>query len=177
MGPAVLFPIRGRNGRLVACQGRYVDGDQEPRMRTGGPKSLGVFATPGARQATELAIVEAPLDALSLAACGVPALALAGTTWPDWLTQACDFRRVLLATDADAAGEAVVAKLAGALRACGARVLRLRPQGRKTGTRRSRRTRTACATRSARCWRPRPPHQTWPRRPAAKIRPLARRGR
>jgi hypothetical protein len=129
--PAVLFPIRDRDGRLVACQGRYVDNGEEPRMRTGGPKLLGVFATPGARQAREVAIVEAPLDALSLAACGVPSLALAGTAWPDWLAQACAFRRVLLATDADAAGEAAVAKLAAALRACGARVVRLRPQGSK----------------------------------------------
>jgi Toprim-like len=125
--PAVLFPIYDRDGALVACQGRYVDGRDDPKTRTAGPKSRGVFATPGAREADRVAIVEAPIDALSLAACGLPAVALAGTTAPDWLPVACAFKRVLLATDADAAGEEAALKLAPAFGAHGARVARLRP--------------------------------------------------
>lgn len=125
--PAVLFPIYGDGFLLVACQGRYVDGRDDPKARTAGPKSLGVFATRGARQADPVAIVEAPIDALSLAACGLPAVALAGTTAPDWLPVACAFRRVLLATDADPAGDEAARKLAATLQARGARVARLRP--------------------------------------------------
>ena len=37
-----------------------------------------VFATPGALEADTVAIVEAPIDALSLARCGLPAIATRG---------------------------------------------------------------------------------------------------
>lgn len=101
---AVVFPIRGQGGRLVAAQGRFLaplrDGS---KMRTHGPKSAGVFATPGALAGSgPVAVVEAPIDALSLATAGLPAVALCGTSGaPDWLLDALVWRPVLLAFDAD----------------------------------------------------------------------------
>ena len=124
--PAVLFPLHDRAGDLVAVAGRYLDG-RPPKARTGGRVSAGVFATPGARAAERLFICEAPIDALSLAACGLPALATCGTHWPDWLPRLAAFRPVVVAFDADAAGDACAAKLSAALRGYGARVERWRP--------------------------------------------------
>jgi DNA primase len=124
--PAVVFPIRDRLGRIVAGQGRYIDGDS-PKTRTAGPR-CGVFATPGALDADVLAIVEAPLCALSLAGCGLPSIAILGTSFADWLPVVLAFRRrfVAILTDADAAGDAAAEKLVGALVPFGLKTERVR---------------------------------------------------
>jgi hypothetical protein len=124
--PAALFPVRDRAGELVAVSGRCID-DRTPPTLTGGPKSGGVFATPAALAAEPLVITEAPIDALSLAAAGVPAVALCGKSSPAWLPELCAFRSVVLALDGDQAGDAAATTLAGALHTLGARVERWRP--------------------------------------------------
>lgn len=129
--PALLFPLRDRAGELVAVSGRYLDGRADPKARTGGTKGLALFATPGALACDPIVITEAPLDALSLAACGAPAVALCGTSWPEWLPGHCAFRRVALATDADPAGDTAAAHLAVPLWSFGARAERWRPDGGK----------------------------------------------
>lgn len=129
--PAVLFPVHDRNGALVAVSGRFTDGRANPKTQTAGKKSGGVFATPGALDTPLVAVCEAPMDALSLHLCGIPAIALIGTSWPEWLPAALAFRSVLLAKDADKGGDDAAAKLQPALEARGARTLRLRPRGGK----------------------------------------------
>lgn len=135
--PAVVFPLRGENGKLTAAQGRYVDGRNDPRlprMRTAGARRLGVFATPGAWESAALVLVEAPIDALSLALCGVPAVALCGCEGlPDWLRMRCAFQTVIAAFDADEAGDKAARELARVLEGVGCRkkVLRLRPASAK----------------------------------------------
>lgn len=129
--PAVLFPIRARNGELLAAQGRYLDGREDPKARTVGPKARGVFATPGAWNADPWILCEAPMDALTLAAAGYPALATLGCDLPDWLAWACAMRDVRLALDADAAGETAARAWRDTLMARGATVRRLRPVGAK----------------------------------------------
>lgn len=124
--PAVLFPIVGQPSRVIAWQGRHID-DGEPRMHDDGPKGAGVFVTAGALAAEVVAIVEAPIDALSLAACSIPAVALCGTNWPDWLPVALAFHTVALAFDADAAGDDAGHRLGPVLASLGARVDRWRP--------------------------------------------------
>ena len=69
------------------------------------------------------------IDALSLFLCGLPAIALAGTEGKPWLPDACHGRRVLLALDADVAGDRGSEKLAALL--AGAQCWRLRPEGAK----------------------------------------------
>lgn len=126
--PAVLFLFFDRKGALVAIAGRYTA--PSPGMsphRTAGAKKLGVFSTPGALTAACRVIVEAPIDALSLAACGVPAIAIGGKTAPDWLPAACAFRRVVIATDKDQGGDEAAATLAPMFYALGAKCERLRP--------------------------------------------------
>jgi hypothetical protein len=82
-----------------------------------------------------VAIVEAPIDALSLAAVGIPALATQGTSCPDWLPLALAFKTVLLAHDNDEldvygqrAGDLAAAGLVPALRSYGAEPERWRPR-------------------------------------------------
>jgi hypothetical protein len=124
--PAVLFPLVDQAGQLVAVNGRHTDA-LAPKAHTGGPKSLGVFVTPNALTTNPLVIVEAPIDALALTACGMPSVAVAGTSGPRWLASAAALRPVLLALDNDQAGDAAAVKLATALGALGARCERLRP--------------------------------------------------
>jgi 5S rRNA maturation endonuclease (ribonuclease M5) len=140
---AVVFPIRDRAGALVAASGRYIDGRDNPKTRIAGHKRDGVFMAPVSRQngertlqplekaAPAIIITEAPIDALSIASAGFPAIALCGTTGPDWLHLACGFRRVVIAFDADDAGDNAAQQLTAHLATYGARCDRLRPEGAK----------------------------------------------
>ena len=123
--PAVVFPVRDLENTLVAAQGRAVRGQAK---LTVGLKRNGVFFAPALKSTTlatdeaspavfgpldaalpAVIVVEAPIDALSLATCGFPSLALCGSSGPSWLHVACGLRRVLLATDADAPGDKTAA--------------------------------------------------------------------
>lgn len=148
--PAVVFPLRDfspRPPRLVACQGRYIDGKETPRMQTFGSRWAGCFATDGAfgtqspppspgreNEDALLVVTEAPIDALSLATVGVPAIALCGCEgFPAWLASRLRQRGapVVIAFDADEAGDAAAVKLTALLAASASRVVRLRPSGEK----------------------------------------------
>ena len=133
---SVLFPIRTRSGELLAAQGRAVKGSAK---RTHGPKKEGAFFAPvvlGERifapldkRIPSIILVEAPIDALSIASCGFPSLALCGTSGPSWLHLACGLRRVSLAFDADDAGERAARSIEAQISPFGARCERLCPQG------------------------------------------------
>lgn len=138
---AVVFPIRDRASTLVAAQGRYLDACDNPKARTTGHKRDGVFHAPVClngrafapldKSTPAIIICEAPIDALSIASAGYPAIALCGTTGPDWLHLACGFRRVLLAFDGDAAGDKAAGELSGVLSTFGASCERMRPENGK----------------------------------------------
>ena len=72
IGRAVVFPVFDAEGKDVASAGRAVNGNGK---QTFGPKSLGVFSTPGALNADPVAITEA--RSMRTCACGLPAIALA----------------------------------------------------------------------------------------------------
>jgi len=128
--PAVVFPVRDLEGRLVAAQGRHTDGRDDPKARSAGPIGAGLFSTPDALDADPVILAEAPIDALSLAAAGYPAVALCGTALRPWMPPVLSWRRVLLAFDADEAGDKAAAEWTAALR-YGTRCERLRPEGAK----------------------------------------------
>lgn len=128
--PAVLFPVCDRAAStMVAVIGRYIDGRTDPKGRAAGPKSAGVFWTPGALTSEQLVITEAPIDALSLGVAGVPAIALGGTSAPDWLPMLAALRSVVIALDADDAGDAAAQRLAVTLAPLCSRIERWRPDG------------------------------------------------
>ena len=126
---AVVFPLYDGAGVLVAVQGRYIDGRDNPRMRTAGPKRRGAFATRGALvPGLPLVLTEAPIDALTLAAAGLPAVALCGCDGvPEWLKERAAWRVVIAAFDADVAGDRAAQTLAAALSLHGSLFLRFRP--------------------------------------------------
>lgn len=130
--PALVFPISDDAGQLVAFQGRKTEPGDGLKVLTFGPKTRGLFWGPGAREAYQkgeaLAITEAPLDALTLAVCGVPAVALCGSSAPpEFLSLKCFGRRYWLAFDADGPGDEAAQVIAAELRTWGAIVSRLRP--------------------------------------------------
>ena len=134
--PTLGFPFKDAMGQIVALAGRALrDGGLD--KPASGPKKAGGFWAGalgfGALDAALPAIIlcEAPFDALSLAMAGYPALALGGTNAPSWLHQKCAFRRVLLAFDADLAGDAAAEKIGAHLASFGATCYRLRPQNAK----------------------------------------------
>lgn len=128
---AVYFPLHNRAGELVAAQGRYVDKRTDPKARTIGDKKAGLFAAANAWNIPAVILTEAPIDALSLAEAGFPAIALCGTTGPVWLPKATFGRRVILGFDADQAGDDAADDLAPKLESFGAICQRLRPEGAK----------------------------------------------
>jgi Toprim-like len=135
---AVVFLIHNETGDLVAAQGRALDSADK---LTAGPKSQGIFIAHSLagerffsaldRRLPAIILTEAPLDALSLAVCGFPAIALCGASGPTWLEIECGLRRILLATDADNPGDMAARELAARLTPYGARCERLRPEGAK----------------------------------------------
>jgi Toprim-like len=132
----VVFPIVDKLGQLIGIQGRKIaDSERGEKMLTNGHGGIFVAGTPWPLEETQrVAIVEAPIDALSLAAVGVPALATQGTSWPAWLPLALAFRKVLLAHDNDEpnaygehAGDMAASSLVPALRSYGAEPERFSP--------------------------------------------------
>jgi hypothetical protein len=126
--PAVLFPVRNLSGRLVGANGRYIDPTADPKARSSGSIADGLFATPGALEAQLPVITEAPIDALSLAAAGMPAVALCGTALRPWLANHYARRMVLLAFDADKAGQTASEQWSSELRRAGAHARSMVPQ-------------------------------------------------
>lgn len=126
----VVFPIRDAENNLAAIHGRAIDDEHlhSPKI-TKGDKSAGVFrAAPDALEAQVVAICEGAADALALQTCGVAAIAMTGTTAPDWLFKKLAFKAVLIATDADEAGDRAALKLVDELERVGAKTFRLRPR-------------------------------------------------
>lgn len=106
-GVAILFPLLDRAGDLVAVGGRYLaPRDGQPKARTGGDACLGVFrGTPDALESEQPVLVEGPFDALALASCGVPALALNGVALPVWMPSVMAFKAPWIAPDGDVGGD------------------------------------------------------------------------
>jgi len=129
----VVFPVFDEGKYLAAIHGRAIDeGCINSSKITKGNKSLGVFlSSPDVFSAPVIAICEGPVDALALQTCGIPALAMIGTSAPAWLAAKLKDKAVLLATDADQAGTEAALKLKAALRPQTRKILRLRPPSAK----------------------------------------------
>lgn len=129
--PSVVFPICDRDGQQTGVSGRYFHPDATPKTRIAGTKKNGLFATVGALSSDTIIITEAPIDALSIATAGYAAVALCGTSAPNWVHLACGLKRVVLAFDADRAGDKAAEALEAFISPFGARCERLRPEDTK----------------------------------------------
>lgn len=114
----------------VAVHGRFLNvgggGAALVKAQTFGKKT-GVFRA-GASVFGQTVVCEAPIDALSLEMCGVPSVALCGTSGGDAVLQkTCALGVAVAAFDADTAGDAGARRLAQTLRPVGGVVWRLTP--------------------------------------------------
>lgn len=122
---AVLFPITDADGNLVGAEGRYIDGlektnDAFLKAQSAGRKSLGVFATYRAWQQRYILLAEGPINALSLAMAGFPAIATCGAAnLPAWIPERCRGKRIITFFDNDQGGEKGRMKIAHALQKYG----------------------------------------------------------
>jgi Toprim-like len=128
--PAIAFPLRAPDRAIVAVHGHFVDGKQ-PKARTSGPRQAGVFTTTGHFESRRVAVTESPIDALSLAQLGLPAIALCDRSWPGWLPKVLFGREVHLAFKADRAADSVADELGDILSRVGVTWQLLRPSGHK----------------------------------------------
>ena len=133
--PAIVFPVRGGDNSLVACQGRFLNPvGKLPKVLTFGHRAYGLFKTFVSleNETRQIGVCEAPLDALALAVKGTPSVALCGCTGlPEWFLYQSHSKRFLVATDADEAGDTAALKLSRELKQVGAYVARLRPSPEK----------------------------------------------
>ncbi len=135
--PAIIYPLidptRGKDA-LVAAEGRYIDGKEKTdktkyhKAQIAGPKGAGIFITPEALTQTFLIITEGPIDALSLAECGIPAIATCSAqNQPPFLAALCRGKTVWTAFDPDTAGSNGTQTLAATLATAGIQSHYLRP--------------------------------------------------
>lgn len=124
----VVFPLsKGAYGRAVHPEYPSRDAPKPSRHRKSAGET-GLFnAALLAAPPAWLHLCEAPLDALTLAVYGRPAVALVGTALGEHAPAFRRCRGVLLALDGDAAGETATRELAASLRALGIAVKRLPP--------------------------------------------------
>lgn len=129
----VVFPIYDREGKLVAIHGRAIDKNHLASSKiTRGDKSNGIFLSDAPLLGDGIvAVCEGAIDAMALAVGGIRAIAMTGTTPPDWFYRKMAFQNVLIATDADEAGDKSAYRLRLELQARGAKTLRIRPRNAK----------------------------------------------
>ena len=104
--PAVVFPIFSgdHSGKLVGLNARFLNPERDTggeKQRSSGKPSWGVFGTRDAVNVPEIVITEAPIDALSLAVAGVPAIATCGVSNLRSLPKLFAAKTVICAFDMD----------------------------------------------------------------------------
>lgn len=134
--PAAVFPFHDLNGNLIAGHGRRIDPpDVRPDLKSKisyGPRGEGMFWTPGARSIQgPVILVEGPIDALTIALAGYPAIGRGATDYPTWFGKWAGLRSVYIGWDDDSTGNAKVQKVMDACTRHGARCYRLKPEGAK----------------------------------------------
>jgi hypothetical protein len=128
--PAVVFRMQDAAGVGVAAEGRWLKPPTpKDKARTYGVRDQGVFvATPGALDTDGVTVCEGAFAALSVAACGFPAVALCGRYMPAWLAPRLALRTVYVSLDCYEEGaETRAAAIVGDLVALGCRTYRLAP--------------------------------------------------
>lgn len=131
VGPTIAFAMRDQRGDLVALQGRSTTPNVVCKHPAIGAKKLGVYSTTSALDTRPIGLCESPLDACSLHVAGLDAIACGGTSFPRWLPGALLMNHsVIVATDADDAGDRFARELRNSLLRAGIeprRIVRLRP--------------------------------------------------
>ncbi|MBF0588702.1 MAG: toprim domain-containing protein [Magnetococcales bacterium] len=114
-GPAVVFPVQDEFGALIGRNQRFLMADKdESKMTNRGRVSGGMYLpTPSVKRAPVIWLVESPIDALTLAAAGCPAVAFLSASFVksfplSWLKPT---QRLMILADSDKSGRKAAATL------------------------------------------------------------------
>ena len=124
---SVIFPFRDWSFQVTGCQRRYRNPPTALKCMTIPGSQLGLFVpSVWTLRSDPVILTEGPMDALSLTQMGKPAMATFGTNLPPWINRVTWNKRVLIATDADEAGDEAAERWRSSLMCRG--VVRMRPQ-------------------------------------------------
>jgi DNA primase len=116
-GARITIPIRGRHGALRGVLRYDPFGRREPKMLAVPGTRLGLVPHPATEDSVRVILVEGPPDMVAARSCGLPAIAIPGTTaWQLSWAQLLGGRRVTVVMDCDAPGRRAADEVANALR-------------------------------------------------------------
>jgi DNA primase len=114
----IVFPVRNRQGELVAYAGRSIDGS-EPRYKfpAGFRKSLELYNLHRVRGETSIVVVEGFFDCMKVTQAGFPCVALMGSTMSKMQEKHLeDFGHVVVMLDGDETGKTAAEGIVDRLR-------------------------------------------------------------
>jgi len=117
-GARITIPIRDRHGALHGVLRYDPFGRRDPKMLAVPGTRLGLIPHPAREASDHIILVEGPPDMVAARSCGLPTIAVPGTTawqqsWADLLAG----RRVTIVMDCDAPGRRAADEIATSLRA------------------------------------------------------------
>jgi len=117
-GSRITIPIRDRHATLRGVLRYDPFGPRDPKMLAMPGTRHGLIPHPGSEDSDHIILVEGPPDMLAARSCGLPAIAIPGTTaWqPSWAQLLRD-RRVTIVMDCDTPGRRTASEIATRLRA------------------------------------------------------------
>ncbi len=119
-GARITIPVRNAAGQLRGVLRYDPFGPREPKMLAVPGTRLGVIPHPAREPSSRVVLVEGPPDMVAARSCGLPAIAVPGTSaWQSSWTQLLAGRSVTVVMDCDAPGRRAAKEVATTLQAAG----------------------------------------------------------
>jgi Toprim domain-containing protein len=117
-GARITIPIRGADGALRGLLRYDPFGRRDPKMLAVPGTRLGLIPHPARESSDRVVLVEGPPDMVAARSCGLPAIAIPGTSaWqPSWAKLLAG-RQITIVMDSDTPGRRAAGEIATALRA------------------------------------------------------------
>ena len=115
-GARITIPVRSAQGRLRGVLRYDPFGRRHPKMRSVPGTRLGLVPHPARQTSEHVILVEGPPDMIAARSCGLPAIAVPGTSaWrPSW-AELFAGKRVMIVMDCDAPGRRAAGEIATSL--------------------------------------------------------------
>lgn len=117
-GTRITIPVRDRHGALRGILRYDPFGRRDPKMLAVPGTRLGLIPHPAREASDHIFLVEGPPDMVAARSCGLPAIAIPGTTaWQQSWAELLACRRVTIVMDCDAPGRRAAVEIATRLKA------------------------------------------------------------